>query len=94
MSSRRRIQTRVNSVQISATLTREMHDFAESLIDRRMVKNRSHALNLGLECLQWMIVNNPGWFLGDRSPIDSVSKPRQPQPVRQPQPDRDLNYPR
>jgi len=97
MSTRRQGQNRVKSVPVSATLNRELHDFIEELIDRRMVANRSHALNLGLECLQWMLANNPAWFLGDRT--DPRAKPasrtaQQPQPQHPPQPDTDPYYPR
>ena len=99
MSTRRQGQNRVKSVPVSATLNRELHDFIEDLIDRRMVANRSHALNLGLECLQWMLANNPTWFLGDRTAPNPRTKPasriaQPPQPQHLPQPDTDPYYPR
>ena len=63
MSSRREAQKRVSYVQISATIDRDLYDFLEDLEFRRMVRSRSHALNLGVECLRWMLQNNPNWFI-------------------------------
>lgn len=63
MSGRKEAQKRINSIQISATIDRELYDFLEDLEFRRMVRSRSHALNLGIECLRWMLQHNPNWFI-------------------------------
>ena len=91
MSNRRERQIRVNSVQVSATLDRELYDFVDQLTMRRQVRSRSHALNLGLECLKWMIENNPEWFFRNSpAPLNRSAQPVQP--ARPPQPEKDPRF--
>ena len=92
MSNRKERQIRVNSVQVSATLDRELYDFVDQLTMRRQVRSRSHALNLGLECLKWMIANNPEWFFRNNpTPLDMSAQ--LPQQSRPPQPEKDQRFP-
>jgi len=96
MSGRREAQKRINSVQISATIDRELYDFLEDLEFRRMVRSRSHALNLGVECLKWMLQHNPSWFIEkQQAEIREITRSsQQTQQSRQQQPGRDPRFPR
>lgn len=96
MSSRKEAQKRINSVQVSATIDRDLYDFLDDLEFRRMVRSRSHGLNLGVECLRWMLQNNPGWFMErHQSQLQTtVRNSQQTQQSRQQQPGRDPRFPR
>ena len=85
MSSRKEAQKRINSVQVSATIDRDLYDFLEDLEFRRMVRSRSHALNLGIECLRWMLQNNPNWFI-ERQQAQIQAITRNSQSVQQDRP--------
>jgi len=96
MSGRREAQKRINSVQISATIDRDLYDFLEDLEFRRMVRSRSHALNLGVECLKWMLQHNPSWFIEkQQAEIRQITRnSQQTQQSRQQQSGRDPRFPR
>lgn len=95
MSSRREAQKRVNSVQVSSTIDRELYDFLEDLEIRRLIRSRSHGINLGLECLKHMLQHNPGWFMERQAQqLQAIRNSQQSQQPRQPQPGRDPRYSR
>lgn len=96
MSSRREAQKRVSSVQVSATIDRDLYDFLEDLEFRRMVRSRSHALNLGVECLRWMLQHNPNWFIErQQAQLGAITRNSQQTPQsHQQQPGRDPRFPR
>ena len=95
MSSRREAHKRVNSIQVSATIDRELYDFLEDLEIRRLIRSRSHGINLGLECLRHMLQHNPGWFMErQQAQLRALGNSQQSQQPRQPQHGRDPRYPR
>lgn len=87
MSRRRPQEERLRKVPISVTLDRGLYDFVEDLIDRRIAKDRSHAINMALDFLKWKLDTNPTEVFGQR-----------PAPQRQPpvpqRPRRDPRLPR
>jgi hypothetical protein len=62
-------------VPISVTLDKELYDFLENMIDRRMFKDRSHVVNAALDYLKWTIENKPMDYFGPRKPSSSPPSP-------------------
>ena len=86
MSNRKQAQNRVKSLPVTVTIDRELLDWVELLIERRMFANRSHAVNQAINFLKWTLEHNPKAFYGERIV-------QQTQPTRQPQPDTNQNSP-
>ena len=53
----------------------------EDMVDRKIFKDRTHAINASLDYLRWTLKNDPMKFYGPRSP------PQNPQPTQQPEND-------
>ena len=87
MVRRRPTEERVKRVPISITLDRELYDFIESMIDRKMFKDRSHLINAALDYLKWTLEHRPMEFFGPRN---ATKTPQAPQPPTQ----RDPRLPR
>lgn len=87
VSNRKQAQNRVKSLPVTVTIDRELLDWVEMLIERRMFANRSHAVNQAINFLKWTLEHNPKAFYGERiGPLN--------QPVHQQQPDTNQNSPR
>ena len=87
MARRKPSEDRVRRVPISITLDRELYEFLENMIDRRMFKDRSHVVNDALDYLKWTIENRPMEYFGPRKANNSPPNP--PQGAN-----RDSRYPR
>jgi hypothetical protein len=87
MVRRRPAEERVRRVPISITLDKELYDFLESMIDRKMFKDRTHVINAALDYLKWTIENKPMDYFGPRK---LSNKPPSPQPAA----NKDPRYPR
>ena len=87
MSSRRQAQNRVKSSPVTVTIDKQLLEWLEYHLEVRTFANRSHAVNQALGFLKWTLETNPSLFYGERIV-------QRPPPLRQPQPDRDLNSPR
>ncbi len=66
MARRKPSEDRVRRVPVSVTLDRELYEFLENMIDRRMFKDRSHVINAALDYLKWTIENKPMDYFGPR----------------------------
>ena len=53
-------------VPVSVTLDRPIYDLIDEMINRRVFKDRSHAVNAALDFLAWTLKNNPSQFYGER----------------------------
>ncbi len=87
MARRKPSEERVRRVPISVTLDKELYEFLETLVDRRLFKDRSHAVNSALDYLKWTIETRPMEYFGPRKA--SKTPPSPPQTVQ-----RDPNFPR
>ena len=87
MARRKPSEDRVRRVPVSVTLDRELYEFLENMIDRRMFKDRSHVINAALDYLKWTIENKPMDYFGPRKSNSIQPTPPQPQ-------NRDPRYPR
>ena len=86
--SRRQVERDLSrKVPVSVTLDRPIYDLIDEMINRRVFKDRSHAVNAALDFLAWTLKNNPSQFYGERSAQPS-------QPTRQPQSGTNQRYPR
>ena len=54
-------------IPVSFTMEKELYDMVDDLIDRKVFKDRSHALNASLDFLKWTLQNNPMLFYGPRN---------------------------
>ena len=77
MARRKPSEDRVRRVPISITLDRELYEFLENMIDRRMFKDRSHVVNAALDYLRWTIENRPMEYFGPRKANNSPPSPPQ-----------------
>jgi hypothetical protein len=75
MGRRRESGETARRVPISITLDKELYDFLENIIDRRMFKDRSHVVNAALDYLKWTIENKPMDYFGPRKPNNSLPSP-------------------
>lgn len=66
-------------IPVSFTMDKELHDFVEGLIDRRIFKDRTHAINSALDFLKWTLKNEPLKFYGPRSLPQNPQEPQRPQ---------------
>ena len=67
--SRRKIERDYSRrIPVSITLTKEMYEFIDDLIDRKVFKDRSHAINATLDYHRWTLQNDPMRFYGPRNP--------------------------
>lgn len=74
-------------VPVSVTLDRELYEFLENMIDRKMFKDRSHVINAAIDYLRWTIENKPMEYFGPRKVSNSP-------PTPPPATNRDPRYPR
>jgi len=54
-------------IPVSFTMEKELYDMVEDLIDRKVFKDRTHALNAAVDFLKWTLKNNPMMFYGPRN---------------------------
>jgi len=54
-------------IPVSFTMEKELYDMVEDLIDRKVFKDRSHAINAAVDFLKWTLKNNPMMFYGPRN---------------------------
>ena len=54
-------------IPVSFTVEKELYDMVEDLIDRKVFKDRTHALNAAVDFLKWTLKNNPMMFYGPRN---------------------------
>ena len=87
MARRKPSEDRVRRVPVSITLDRELYEFLENMIDRKMFKDRSHVINAAIDYLRWTIENKPMDYFGPRKPSNSP-------PTPPPAPNRDQRFPR
>jgi len=60
-------------------MDKEFHDFVDELIQRRIFKDRTHAINSALGFLKWTLKNEPLKFYGPRTPQQNPpDAPRRP----------------
>jgi hypothetical protein len=83
MVRRRPTEERVRRVPISITLDRELYEFIEEKIDRKMFKDRSHLINAALDYLKWTLDHRPMEFFGPRT-VKQTPKVSQPPKERDP----------
>tara|TARA_B100001996_G_C18393884_1_gene490276 strand:+ start:524 stop:676 length:153 start_codon:yes stop_codon:yes gene_type:complete len=48
-------------------MEKELYDMVDDLIDRKVFKDRTHALNAAVDFLKWTLQNNPMLFYGPRN---------------------------
>jgi hypothetical protein len=78
MVRRRPTEERVRRVPISITIDRELYEFIESMIDRKMFKDRSHLVNAALDYLKWTLEHRPMDFYGPRTVKQTPPTPQPP----------------
>ena len=66
-------------IPVSFTMDKELHDFVEGLIDRRIFKDRTHAINSALDFLKWTLKNEPLKFYGPRNLPQNQQDSQRPQ---------------
>ena len=78
--SRRQVERDLTrKVPVSVTLDRPIYELIDDMINRRIFKDRSHAVNAALDFLAWTLKNNPSQFYGERSVQQSPQvRPQQP----------------
>ncbi len=54
-------------IPVSFTMEKELYDMVDDLIDRKVFKDRSHALNAAVDFLKWILQNDPMKFYGSRN---------------------------
>ena len=54
-------------IPVSFTMEKELYDMVDDLIDRKVFKDRTHALNAAVDYLKWTLQNNPMLFYGPRN---------------------------
>ena len=54
-------------IPVSFTMEKELYDMVDELIDRKVFKDRTHALNAAVDYLKWTLQNNPMLFYGPRN---------------------------
>ena len=54
-------------IPVSFTMEKELYDMVDDLIDRKVFKDRTHALNAAVDFLKWTLQNNPMLFYGPRN---------------------------
>ena len=66
--SRRQVERDLSKkIPISFTMDKELHEFVDGLIERRVFKDRTHAINSALDFLRWTLKNEPMKFYGPRT---------------------------
>ena len=86
LMSRRKIERELNRrIPVSITLDKELYKFIEEMIDRKIYKDRSHAINAALDYLKWTLQNNPLALFGPRTaPQNQQSSQQSPDKDQQP----------
>jgi len=85
---RQQAQRRVKSVPVTVTIDREIMEFLDLVLERRVFRSRSHAVNAALDYLKWTLENEPTRFFGPRGvqpnkvPGPHIPQNRGPQPPR------------
>jgi hypothetical protein len=54
-------------IPVSFTMDKELYDMVDDLIDRKVFKDRTHAINAAVDFLKWTLQNNPMLFYGPRN---------------------------
>jgi len=94
MSTRRQGQTRVNSVPVTATITRELLESLDALVDQRRFSSRSDAINRSIDLFLWLLEHKPELIHERIHGIKPVSRAAQlPQQPNPPPPDTSQYYP-
>ena len=66
--SRRQVERDLSKkIPVSFTMDKELHDFVDDLIQRRVFKDRTHAVNSALDFLKWTLKHEPMKFYGPRT---------------------------
>ena len=78
--TRRQVERNLSKkIPVSFTMEKELYDFVDDLIERRVFKDRSHAINSALDFLRWTLKTKPMTFYGPRNqpktPPDSQKNP-------------------
>jgi hypothetical protein len=55
-------------VPVSFTMNKELYDMVDEMIDQKIFKDRSHAINAAVDFLRWTIKNEPMKFYAPRNP--------------------------
>ena len=48
-------------------MEKDLYDMVDDLIDRKVFKDRSHALNAAVDFLRWTLANDPMKFYAPRN---------------------------
>lgn len=76
--SRRQVERDMSrKIPVSVTLEKELHDMIEDMVDRKIFKDRTHAINASLDYLRWTLKNDPMKFYGPRSQSQNQQPPQQ-----------------
>ena len=54
-------------IPVSFTMEKDLYDMVDDMIDRKLFKDRSHAINAALDFLRWTIANEPMRFYAPRN---------------------------
>ena len=54
-------------IPVSFTMDKELYDMVDDLIDRKVFKDRTHAINAAVDFLKWTLKTNPMLFYGPRN---------------------------
>ena len=54
-------------IPVSFTMEKDLYDMVDDLIDRKVFKDRSHALNAALDFLRWTLATEPMRFYAPRN---------------------------
>jgi Arc/MetJ-type ribon-helix-helix transcriptional regulator len=49
-------------------MNKELYDMVDDMIDQKIFKDRSHAINAAVDFLRWTIKNEPMKFYAPRNP--------------------------
>jgi len=55
-------------VPVSFTMNKELYDMVDEMIDQKIFKDRSHAINAAVDFLRWTIKHEPMKFYAPRNP--------------------------
>ena len=55
-------------VPVSFTMNKELYDLVDEMIDQKIFKDRSHAINAAVDFLRWTVKNEPMKFYAPRNP--------------------------
>ena len=78
--SRRQVERDMSrKIPVSVTLETDLHDMIEDMVDRKIFKDRTHAINAALDYLRWTLKNDPMKFYGPRTPSQNQQPNQQPE---------------